>query len=331
MPINISLSSYTLRVKEHSNDTFVKMNEINKKDDMKDILESFLRFYKVNVSDESDKQKIFQIFRFGKEDNITINSTKYRIFNGIVKTGNYGFESEIYNKKTKSISYKRQKEDAELIPFYFLIALPIDKDEGIVLLQGFKQYGIKTIFEETLDKYISGETPGYKIELNNLVDENFIKILLDEGITSKIRYIKYEQPVNIEDACEIDGDHEEFPDKLHAELSVYSGGSMCLSQIMKVVKNHLPYHKSNDGDSLSKLIEITDFEYDAVKIEIKIHDKKRTIDLSNLDKLRPILDITDEVERENSEHPEFDSINQIAIDLCIHLAKGLKIGNKYTN
>lgn len=299
------------------------MNEINKNEDMKDVLKLFLDFYKTNVSDASYKKKIFQIFQFGQESDITINSTQYRIFNGIVKTGNYGYESEIYNKNIKAVSYKREKEDAELLPFYFLIALPIDKNEGIVLLQGFKHFGIKTIFTETLNNFCSTEKPEYKIELNNLIDEKLLKILLDRGVTSKIRYIKFEQPVNLEDAYATDEDHEEIPAKLHAELTVYSGGNRALSKVMKLMKNKLPYQKSNEGDSLSKLIEITDFEYDIVKIEIKINGKNRTIDLSNLEKLRPIIDITDEVLRENSEHPKFNSINQIAIDLFRDLAEGL--------
>lgn len=299
------------------------MNEINTNEDMKDVLKLFLDFYKINVSDKFDIKKIFQISQFGQESDITINSTKYRIFNGIVKTGNYGYESEIYNKNIKAISYKRQKEDAELLPFYFLIALPIDKDEGIVLLQGFKHFGIKTIFKETLNKFFSTENPEYKIELNNLIDENLLKLLLDRGFTSKIRYIKFKQPVNLEDAYDTDGDHEEIPDELHAELSVYSGSNIALSKIIRSMKNQFPYQKSNEGDSLSKLIEFTDFEYDNVKIEIKINGKNRTIDLSNLDKLRPIIDITDEVLREKSEHPKFNSINQIAIDLFRDLAEGL--------
>ena len=299
------------------------MNEINTNEDMKDVLKLFLGFYKINVSDKFDVKKIFQIFQFGQESDITINSTKYRIFNGIVKTGNYGYESEIYNKNIKAVSYKRQKEDAELLPFYFLIALPIDKDEGIVLLQGFKHFGIKTIFNETLNKFFSTEKPEYKIELNNLIDENLLKLLLDRGFTSKIRYIKFKQPVNLEDAYDTDGDHEEIPNELHAELSIYSGSNMAFSKIMRSMKNQFPYQKSNEGDSLSKLIEFTDFEYDNVKIEIKINGKNRTIDLSNLDKLRPTIDITDEVLRENSEHPKFNSINQIAIDLFRDLAEGL--------
>jgi len=323
LPLNISLSSYTLRVKERSSDTYIKMNEINTNEDMKDVLKLFLDFYKINVSDKFDVKKIFQIFQFGQESDITINSTKYRIFNGIVKTGNYGYESEIYNKNIKAVSYKRQKEDAELLPFYFLIALPIDKDEGIVLLQGFKHFGIKTIFNETLNNFFSAEKPEYKIELNNLIDENLLKLLLDRGFTSKIRYIKFKQPVNLEDAYDTDGDHEEIPNELHAELSIYSGSNMAFSKIMRSMKNQFPYQKSNEGDSLSKLIEFTDFEYDNVKIEIKINGKNRTIDLSNLDKLRPIIDITDEVLRENSEHPKFNSINQIAIDLFRDLAEGL--------
>jgi hypothetical protein len=58
---------------------------------------------------------------------------------------------------------------------------------------------------------------------------------------------------------------------------------------------------------------------------MRINGKYRTIDLFNFDSLRPMIDISEEVRVLTSGHPDFDSINHIAIDLFRDLATNLGI------
>ena len=323
MSANISLSSYTLRVHENSTEEYVGLTEINEDEDMLDILKSFLGFYLNHISDEDEIQKLFQISKYGQLQNIEIGSVNYRIVSGIVKTGSYGYESEIFNKDQNTISYLRKKGDAELLPFYFLVGIPSNKNEGVVILQSFMQFGIKKVFEDTFDKHFKSKNPEYKIEINNLVPEELLQKLLSRGTVTTINYIRFEQPVDLADAANKE-DHNEKP--VQTEI-VISKNNDLLSGMIHSLSGKLPYKKGMNDDPLKNLIEITspNFEYDDIKIKVRLNRKYRTIDLYNFNNLRPTIDISDDVKTLSSGHPEFDSINQIAIDLFKDLATNLGI------
>ena len=323
MSANISLSSYTLRALDNSTEEYVGLTEINEDEDMLDILKSFLVFYQDHISDEDEIQKIFQISEYGHRKDIEIGSVNYRMISGIVKTGSYGYESEIFNKVQNTVSYRRKKEDAELLPFYFLVGIPSNKNEGIVILQSFMQFGIKKVFEDTFGKYFKSKNSEYNIEINNLVPEELLQKLLTRGTVTTINYIRFEQPVDLADAADKE-DHEE--NKVQTEI-VISKNNDLLSGMIQALNDKLPYKKGMNDDPLKNLIEITspNFEYDDIKIKVRLNKKYRTIDLYNFNNLRPTIDISDDVKTLSSGHPEFDSINQIAIDLFKDLATNLGI------
>ncbi len=85
---------------------------------------------------------------------------KDRIIEGIIKTGDYGYEAELYNITTGA-TRTRTKDDAELLPFYFLFYFPANKqaDKGIALLQRIYPYGIKSLLNQSLDNYFKRNPP----------------------------------------------------------------------------------------------------------------------------------------------------------------------------
>lgn len=322
LPACVSLSSYTLRVKEKSTNKYIILDQLNEEDDTLEIFTSFFDHFLANVAGEDESKKLFRIHRYQPARSIEIESTEYRLISGIVKTGSYGYESDIVNKNGNIITHHRTSEEAELLPFYFLVAIPRNKDEGIVILQSFKQYGIKKIFTENFENYFKSERAEYKIEINDLIPEKLLTELLERGSVTKLRYISFKQPVDLADAVDTE-DHEEDPN-LKAEL-ILSEKKGIISGVVNSIKGRLPYKKGQNDDPLKKLIEITSFEYDTVKIEVRVNGKYRNIDLCDLGNIRPTMNITGDVVFLNSGHPEFDSINQIAIDLFKELASGLGI------
>ncbi len=322
MSASISLSSYTLRVREKSTGKYILLDQINEEDDVLEILYSFLNHFLTNTANEDNTKKLFRVSQYQPTKNIEIGSTKYRLISGIVKTGSYGYESDIVNKNGNTITHHRTVEEAELLPFYFLASIPLNKDEGIIILQSFKQYGIKKIFTENFDNYFRAERSEYKIEINDLIPEKLLEQLLERGNITKLKYISFEQPVDIADAVDT-VDHKENQN-LKAEL-ILSEKKGIISGVINSMKDRLPYKKGHKDDPLKKLIEITSFEYDTVKMEVSINGKYRNIDLCDLGNIRPTLNITDDVVFLGNGHPEFDSINQIAFDLFKELANGLGI------
>jgi len=59
-----------------------------------------------------------------------------------------------------------------------------------------------------------------------------------------------------------------------------------------------------------------------IKLELEVNKRTRTIDLSNLYKIRAFYDITEEVRMENG-HPVFESIDKNARDLLKDLSDAM--------
>ena len=69
------------------------------------------------------------------------------------------------------------------------------------------------------------------------------------------------------------------------------------------------------------MIELHDFDYDTVKVEVDIAGSKKTIDLSDYGKLRVYYDVTSDVHMASNGHPIFASIDEIAQNYMNDLAR----------
>jgi hypothetical protein len=223
-----------------------------------------------------------------------------RKISGVFESGIYGLSSHLRNVDTDSISYKRKKNDADVLPFYFLFYIPQDRNEGILLLQRTGKYGIRTNLGTFIDKYFSDKYPGFTVELNALVQEDIIKEMLRNGNIKKLRCVKYQAPVDRFDG--LDEGHEELSYNMEVVLSAHR------IPFMRTIKNFL-----NSGSSVKSLVELRDFnfDYDTVKVDVEIEGSMRTFDLGCLFKARTYYDISDKVTLDTDEHPLFVSMQDV--------------------
>ena len=342
MPPSIALSSYTLRIRDKSTNKYVKMNEINQNEDALTTIESFLNHFKSNTDDDNGSKKLFRVDTYQLNKDFKHETINYRVKSGIVKSGNYGYESDLEPKTGGGVSHHRTTEEAEMLPFYFLLAVPDNADEGIVILQSYMQYSIKTVFRESINKYFVSNKPEYEIEINDLVPEELFKILLESGKISKLIYTRFDLGSDIADGVYNEGHSEkripkvgkkrknakkEKKEEIKAEL-ILTEKTGILSPIIKSIKNKFPYRIGQPDDPLKKLIEIVSFEhfeYDTIKIQIRAKGRNRTIDLGDLNNMRPSINITEDIRILKSGHPEFDSINSYATRLFEDLAVALDV------
>lgn len=312
-----SLSTYTIRVLEKSSNSYVKIDKFGKKDktdtgsDIFKILNEYLSQLVITSSLNRSEKKILHVHK--------INSDA-RTLNGIIETGEFGYESNLYNVNNETISHKRQTNEAELLPFYFLIEIPNNVDEGIVILQRFKQFGIRTTILKDFTDFFNNIYPDFRIELNPLVPEKLIDQLLNKGRITKIRFIRFGLHADITDVYDTQ-DHKE--DIGYTELVVSAKRNKNIS-ISGRIQEFLKGEKE-----LNSLIELRNFEYDNIKLGIDFKKNHRTIDLSNLHKLRAYYDITDDVTVGDNGHPSFDSIDYLAKHLIEDLFEAIGIEGSY--
>jgi hypothetical protein len=294
--MRIFLSAYTIRIKfrkdaKHSEDSI--LSKFNGHDDFRDVLKSFLE----DLS-SSPKNKAYKTYL--KAANIQSND---RNIEGILESGSYGLSSTIRDVDTNEVKYKKNTNDADVLPFYFVAYIPKDTNEGIIILQRTGKHGIKTNFGISLNSYFSKNYSGYSVEINTLIQEGLIKKILYNGTIKKIRCVQYKAHIDAIDG--LDDGHKESPYNMEIVLS---GNKI---PFMNKIKEFFS-SPNNNIKTLVELRDFRDFDYDTVKVDIEENDSIKTFDLSDLYKAKAYYDISSEVTLDNDGHPIFSSIKAIA-------------------
>lgn len=302
-----SLAAYTLRVKDKANNQYVQIDNFNNGIDIFNVFNTYLSNLTTNSAHDSRERKLLRV------ENLTAHPRE-RILNGIIGTGEWGYESVLYDITRDLESHRRRTNEAEILPFYYLINLPRNSNDGIIILQRFQQFGIRGVLLKDFNTYFDSQWPEFKIEINPLVPEQLVTQYLSEGRITKLRFIQFRLPNDLANFYESQ-DHIE--EEGHTELVVCAKRNRYIPVVSRI-QEYMDHRRE-----LRRLIELQNFEYDTVKVEVMIHKNRRTIDLSNLNKIKAYYDITEELQVSDTGHPQFDSIDNIAESLLRDLTAAL--------
>lgn len=308
---SISLESYLVKVNEKNTDKSLDFNNIGSENiSLNEIILDYLDTRRQGKLIEST-EKLLQIqeydFDGGKE-----------FIRGRLERGAYGFSSKIINIESNVLKYDKAANEAEMLPFYFLTFLPNSYNRGLLLLQTFGQYGFKTDLEKDLNDYVSEVGLNIKIIINSLAPKKVIENYLEKGSIKKMRLIKYNLPDDITDWQSQD----RFEDECYMEVSINAKKQKNINYykngILKLINREI------ENDELVE-IEGFNFDYDEVKVELKVGKKRRTINLTDTTQVRGKFDVTEQVNIMDSGHPTYESIDREAEGLILDLGKGIGI------
>lgn len=305
-----SLSCYSIRIRDNDSDEYLRLDRFGGSQHLLGVFVQYLAERRAHYSVKGGNQRVLLIRRFENQDELV---------RGIVETGEFGYEADLRDVETTNLTYKRTTNDAEMMPFYFLAYLPFNLDEGVLILQRRAQYGIRTVFLQDFADYFRQHYPGIAVEINPLLPDQLIREFLQDGRLTKLRFVRFSIPSDITDAYE-GGGHVEQSGQM--ELVIKAGRNQSIPLVDRI-------RDVIDGDrKVKELIELKDFDYDTVKVELEVGGSRRTVDLSKTFKLRAYYDITSELEIDPSGHPRFASIDRIASDLLQNLRKALGTGGE---
>ena len=294
MPHAISLAAYAVKVWDPEERESEPISAFDDEHDLLDFLHDCLNSLTQRSSRNEGQKQVLRVKSL-KRDNRTLS--------GIIETGEYGIESTLLDVETGKEVHKRKTNEANMLPFYFLIDLPEGVDEGIILLQRTGMYGIRHILAGILDVMFDQRFPEYRLRFHSLVESKEIE-KYQKGKVETIRFISFKIPSDITDA--FDRGHKEALG--HAELVVQAKRG-----------SHLPINSTlsqffSGKRELAKLVALkeTNFRYDDIKIRSRVGRAARTMDLSDLKRLRGYHDISDEVDLDHSGHPKLSSIHRLA-------------------
>lgn len=307
----ISLTPYTVRVTKKSSGKHVKLNSIAGKD-LFVIIDEYFRKIKAVASVNVDTSKVIKLKTKEKKERTTC---------GILETGEFGYETEIFDTQANIVTYSRKSHEAELIPFYYLLNFPINKDEGIIILQRFKQFGIRNILLDDFTKHFNQVFDDYHISINPLVAKEILDQYFEEGRIMKIRFINFKLPKNLEDIYS-QGDHKESPGYIEHVVSLRRGRSFSKDFVSKVRKNVSKL--MNSSTKVSELTELQEIHnFDNIKLDVEVGGTRRVVNLGRITKLRYNEDISDRVKITATGHPTFESINSVAAELLESISTSL--------
>ena len=300
--MRFSLACYTIRLRLKGSDNYLTLSSFRGGQDLLSAFDDYLTGLKSSYSVDQDRQRILRVTRIERRN---------RSISGVVETGQYGYEAELHDVNTQSVSHIRTPDEAEMMPFFFLASIPSSRDEGVLILQRRANYGIRTVFLNDFAQHLKGLFPELLVEFNPLVTQGLLDRYLNGGSLKQLRFIRFPVSPDIADNV-AGGGHDEQTEQIELRISAR--------------RNHaLPYwNRLRDGiqrgrpsNELIEVREITDFgfEYDTIKAEVETDGNRRTVDLADLLKLRAYYDITSEVEVDPSGHPRFESISDIASGL----------------
>jgi hypothetical protein len=292
---NVSLVLYVARIRSVEDKKYLNLDNIGGKSLIR-VFDEYCTERK-NISCNDGLKKAINI----KTINTTANS-----FSGQLEMGNYGYSSHIKEISTSEITHKKTKEEAEMIPLFFHGVVPNDAYKALIALEKFRSFGCKTILEDDLNQFFREKDYKVKITLHPILPEKVAKQYLSRGNICRMRLVKHSIPKDIADVYK-----EEYA----------TGKFGTFEYVINPKKNkYLPFKKDinkflNNSIGLKNIIEVEGIDYDNIKVELEIGNKKRTISLNSISKLTGDIDISDEVEFEIDGHPKYNSILSISKDI----------------
>ncbi len=207
---------------------------------------------------------------------------KERYIHGIIKSGEYGLAADFVDVETcKPVpDVRREINYSEVYPFFFYFYLPRGSTKGILILQIFDVYGIKTILHKSINEYIKIVISQdlnlvmYPLVSKDLVDK------INKNRVLEVKFIRYDVPKDPADKV-----HNGKPEELIEERSF----KIRRNRSIKVTQSLKDLIKSVTQNRETPYYAILDETYDAIKIIIDEDGSRKTLTFSDSQKAREYM------------------------------------------
>lgn len=261
-----AIAPYLVEVKDGNKQSQDLWNFFHK-NSLHEVLNSYYKdnFKKYQPS-VNDPKRMFMVSRLFKSTDRSVS--------GIYQTGQFGYESEIYSTKKKKVTHKREKDEADMVQFYFSFYFNKDpnvaqRERGLLLLGRFNTLGVRHITIPHLQQHFSQRFNGFSLKVERVVPKTVMENLLKHGSLKNIRLIKKCIPKDIADVLSMH-DRDQVQD---IELIIRSKRKSCFDDV-----NWALNAIANNGRP-TQILTIPSFAHDNVKLDIMLDGRKRTLNI----------------------------------------------------
>lgn len=298
MPRKIGFHIYTVRVRQRYHRESETLNSICGEFDLYELLAKGLKKeVEKHKKDESTE-------RLSCMKKVT---SQGRSITGLINAGHYGEASDIVSSINAELSYEKKTTDAEMIPCFFRIDIPEDKDEALLILQRDNRVSCKSAFTSLVAPLVAAQNPNLTVAVTPLTSAQVFKQLVSEGEVQRLRFIK--MGITDDFADSYDKGHKEVEGSMELIVKARRGFSLPFRAILG---NWL-----SSKEMVKEIFEVPALDFDTVKADVKIGRTVRTLDFGKKFS-QPIVDLTADVKFGSDGHPTYASLiaatEQLATD-----------------
>jgi hypothetical protein len=235
-----------------------------------------------------------------------------RSWHGIIRYGSSGYESEIIDRRTRTLRLKREVTDMDVIPLYFRFWVPERGDYALIALQTFGQRSCVNRFQQAFESFFRTSYDGYRVTYSAVVltDLESVKSAVVKSISLVKRDASSDRAV---DQLGIPSTMVDY------NLSVTAKRKDNLGRAGAIIEKFKSLGKDDTLDLMGE-------EFDEAQAYVKVGTRKRKITLFGVSKDSGKIDLSDDVSRMPSGHPKFDSISAQVKELFKDIVKGDLVG-----
>ena len=298
MPKNAGFHVYTLRIRERYEKEAETLSAIQDDTDLLPTLFAGLKSEVEAHKNDPAAERMACVKQVSKRE---------RSLTGIFTAGNYGEATDIVDSIRASVSYEKKTTDAEMLPCFFRLEIPEDKDEALLILQRDNRVSSKAAFSSLLNSVVMQIDPELRVHITPLVNREEFEKLVGEGQVQTLRFIKMELTSDLADSY--DEGHKEVEGSVEYVVRARKGRSLPFRNLLR--------GWSRTNSSVRDVFELPALDFDTVKAEVKVGRKTQTVDFGK--RLNtPILDLTSSVQFGPDGHPTYSTL----VDATAELAEG---------
>lgn len=212
---------------------------------------------------------------------------------GVYKTGHFGFDTKIIDTLTNKPVFDRGRHQSDMRPFPFSFYFPHLTGQagkaanlrGMLLLYRVNTSGIRGMVMPDLVVAFESYFPGLRLKIDKVVPTSVVTSVLQAGEVRKIRLIQNTLPADY--SAVLKGNNIKKFYEFEAIIKPKQKTPFDdVNWLIDAIQKKTP---------VASVFTIPNVPVNKIKVEVSKRGKRRTIDLSNLDRLSSVIELENPV------------------------------------
>lgn len=297
---SISLSVYQITIYKHlKKDDLENLSNFDKGKDFIKLVDIMFNSWRDNLTlkvlNDTENKKVSRLKRSSNADIIYHRHQNY--IDGIIESGEYGTQEEIINIETGEAKYTKTKNEAALMPFYFMIYVEPNSNKGYLVLERIGNNGIFSVLTKAIRDFI----------VPQLIDQfmiNFSPYLVPEILKINLAAVGGAKKVVLRgvDSSQFKAMKPDFNfSECTTEVSFIAPKNKFIQQVADVF-NYLRGKNNNEP------YKVNNIECQDVAFELDINGSRRTVTVARMTNIGMNIDITKHVCNDATGYPSYESL-----------------------